>query len=218
MRRMACMIPESPVETGSAAERRLFERLRDETPDEIVAFHSVAWQLPDDKGRPQQGESDFVLAHPGYGVLTLEIKGGSVRYDSQAGKWLTVDKRGESQIKDPARRAQDSSHLLRKALARAARDGGTTASFGYGVAFPDCRVDRRILRPNLPRELVLDHGDVSRVSERVERLFAHCSTATGRRRSAPTASSSSSASSPTRSSYARRSPSSSPRRSASSSA
>ena len=47
MRWMARMIPESPVETESAAERRLFERIRDETPDEVVAFHSVAWQLPD---------------------------------------------------------------------------------------------------------------------------------------------------------------------------
>ena len=81
-RPMARMIPESPVETESAAERRLFERLREETPDELVAFHSVAWQLPGGKGRPEQGESDFVLAHPDYGVLTLEVKGGSVRYDA----------------------------------------------------------------------------------------------------------------------------------------
>ena len=49
------MIPESPVETESNAERRLFERLRDETPDDIVAFHSVAWQLPGKKRPPRAG-------------------------------------------------------------------------------------------------------------------------------------------------------------------
>ena len=114
---MARMIPESPVETESAAERRLFERLREETPDELVAFHSVAWQLPGGKGRPEQGESDFVLAHPDYGVLTLEVKGGSVRYDAQAGRWFTIGKEGESPIKDPAPGSEPATRLPRGALA-----------------------------------------------------------------------------------------------------
>ena len=44
---MARMIPDAPVpETESKAERHLFERLRDDTPDELVAYHSVAWQTP----------------------------------------------------------------------------------------------------------------------------------------------------------------------------
>jgi Nuclease-related domain/PhoH-like protein len=171
---MARMIPEAPLDTGSTAERRLFDRLRDDTPDEVVAFHSVAWQLLDDKGRPEQGESDFVLAHPEFGVITLEVKGGSIRYDAKAGKWFTTGKAGETQLrKDPARQAQSSSHLLRRTLARATRDGGKEISFGHGVAFPDCRMDRRALRTDLPRELVLDHSDVSRLRERLERLFVH---------------------------------------------
>jgi nuclease-like protein/type III restriction/modification enzyme restriction subunit len=170
---MARMIPESPVDTESPAERRLFERLRDATPDEIVAFHSVAWQLPGRNGRPEQGESDFVVAHPNYGVLTLEVKGGSVRYDAQAGKWFTRGKDGESPIKDPVRQASRASHLLARTLARSTRGGGETISFGHAVAFPDCRVERKTLRPDLPRELVVDHADVSRLSERVERLFRH---------------------------------------------
>ena len=49
-----------------------------ETPDELVAFHSVAWQVPGNKGRPEQGEADFVLAHPEEGVLCIEAKGGTV--------------------------------------------------------------------------------------------------------------------------------------------
>jgi hypothetical protein len=34
-------------------------------------------------------------------------------------------------------------------------------------------VERKALRPDLPRELVLDHGDVSRLSTRVDALFRH---------------------------------------------
>jgi len=54
-----------------------------------------------------------------HGVLTLEVKGGTVRYDAQAGKWFTTGKKGESQIKDPGRQARSSSHALGRALARA---------------------------------------------------------------------------------------------------
>jgi len=161
------------MDTESAAERRLFERLRDETPGELVAFHSVAWQVPGRNGRPEQGESDFVLAHPGYGVLTLEVKGGSVRYDARAGRWFSIGKEGESPIKDPVRQASRASHLLARTLARSARGGREAFSFGHAVAFPDCRVERKALRPDLPRELVLDHADVSRLGERVEGLFRH---------------------------------------------
>jgi hypothetical protein len=167
------MIPESPVDTESGAERSVFERLRDETPDEIVAFHSVAWQLPAKNGRPEQGEADFVLAHPDYGVLTVEVKGGSIRYEPQAGAWFTMGKKGESRIKDPGRQARSSSHALSRALARSARGGGEKISFGHAVAFPDCRVPRKALRPDLPRELVLDHGDIARLPERVDALFRH---------------------------------------------
>jgi hypothetical protein len=170
---MARMIPESPVDTESTAERRLFERLRDETPNELVAFHSVAWQLPGRNGRPQQGEADFVLAHPDYGVLTLEVKGGAVRYDAQAGRWFSAGKEGETRIKDPGRQARTSSHALGRALARSARGGGEAISFGHAVAFPDTRVPRKALRPDLPRELVLDHADVTKLPERVDGLFRH---------------------------------------------
>jgi len=165
------MIPEVPVETESTAEHRLFERLRDGTPNEIVAFHSVAWQLPGKNGRPEQGEADFVLAHPDYGVLTLEVKGGTIRYDGKAGAWFTTGKKGESRIKDPGRQARSSSHALGRALARSARGGGEAVSFGHAVAFPDCRIPQKSLRPDLPRELVLDNGDVVHLPDRIEGLF-----------------------------------------------
>src|SRR5436189_173285 len=54
------MIPESPREDAeSGAELRLFERLRDDTSDELVAFHSVAWLVPSDDGRPREDEKDL---------------------------------------------------------------------------------------------------------------------------------------------------------------
>jgi hypothetical protein len=68
------MIPASPREDAeSGAELRLFERHRDDTSNDLVAFHSVAWMVPSDDGRPREGEADFVLAHPTEGGLAAAL-------------------------------------------------------------------------------------------------------------------------------------------------
>jgi hypothetical protein len=172
---MARMIPDQPSsETVSQAERKLFERLRDSTSDEIVAYHGVAWQTPGKGGgRPEQGESDFVLAHPNFGVLTLEVKGGSIRYDAATARWTSTGQADEQRIKDPVAQARRASHLLQRTLSRAKRSGGETVSFGHAVAFPDCRVEGRTLKTDLPRELVLDHGDLARLDQRLGELFRY---------------------------------------------
>jgi hypothetical protein len=171
------MVPSVLAAEGvSRAERRLFERLRDETSDELVAFHSVAWLVPGANGRaPRQGESDFVLAHPDRGVITVEVKGGSVSFDAATGQWRTQGREGEFVIRDPVRQAQRNSHLLRASLARARRDIDERIGFGYAVAFPDTRNTARRLRPDVPREIVIDHRDLDGLEEKVERIFAYWS-------------------------------------------
>jgi hypothetical protein len=170
---MARMIPETPLETDSAAERRVFERLRDETSDDLVAFHSVAWLVPGPGGRPKQGESDFVLAHREHGVLCLEVKGGAIRYDATLGKWFSVGREGEAEIKDPIRQAQRGSFLLRDSLARSKRGIKDRIAFGHAVVFPDTRAAGRTLGPNLPRDLVIDHAGLDQLGDRIQSLFRH---------------------------------------------
>jgi hypothetical protein len=41
------------------------------------------------------------------------------------------------------------------------------------VAFPDARVDVRRLRPDVPREIVLDHSDLARLGDRVASIFRY---------------------------------------------
>lgn len=99
-----------PDEVDSKAERRLFERLRADTSDEIVAFHSVAWLIPGSAGKPKQGEADFVLAHPDFGAVVLEVKGGGIRFDAADGKWFSSGKGAKrgSRIPSPRRGATRS--------------------------------------------------------------------------------------------------------------
>ena len=168
------MIPdELRPDTESQAERRLFDRIRDETSNDIVAFHSVAWLVPGRNGKPRRGESDFVLAHPEHGVVTLEVKGGSIRFDAHAGKWFSGGKEGEFGIKDPLRQAERTSFLLRDSLARARRSGAEGLAFGHAIAFPDTRAGHRALRPDIPREILVVHRDLDKLGEKIDSLFRY---------------------------------------------
>ena len=167
------MIPESLTpDTESTAERRVFERLRDETSEDIVAFHSVAWLVPS-RGRPRQGEADFVVAHPEHGVLALEVKGGAIRFDAEQGKWFSSGRQGEVKIKDPVRQAANASHRLRDLVARSARGAEEGIAFGSALCFPDTRVDAHSLRADLPREIVIDHRELGKLGPKIEAIFRY---------------------------------------------
>ena len=63
------MVPFPMLDTESSAERQLYEGFLEQLDDPYVVFHSVDWVLADRGGRPEQGEADFVIAHPERGVL-----------------------------------------------------------------------------------------------------------------------------------------------------
>jgi hypothetical protein len=166
------MIPETPVEgTVSSAERRLFDHLRDDTDDELVVFHGVAWLTPDDDGKPREGEADFVLAHPRYGALVVEVKGGTISYDAARGRWTSVGRRGEERIKDPFAQARRSMHALIDALQKA--KGRRPINVGYAVAFPDTRAGLKNLKPDAPRQIVIDGVDLTSLNSRIDSIFRY---------------------------------------------
>src|SRR5204862_6906949 len=59
---------------GSPAEALVYRRLREETPDDWFAVHSVG--LTSHRDKPW-AELDFVVIGP-FGVLCLEVKGGRI--------------------------------------------------------------------------------------------------------------------------------------------
>jgi hypothetical protein len=107
--------------------------------------------------------------------VTLETKGGSIRFDARAGKWFSGGKKGEFEIKDPLKQARRASFLLRDSLARSARAGAGAddVALGHAVAFPDTLVGQRPLGPDLRREIVLDHRDVGSLQNKLDHLFEY---------------------------------------------
>jgi bacteriocin biosynthesis cyclodehydratase domain-containing protein len=146
----------------SSAERRLFEAFARELDDEWVVLHHVKWIGNDEFGRPHDGEADFVVAHPYLGVLVLEVKGGRIRFDETTGHFISKDRDGiEYDIGDPFEQAMKSEKTLLQKMRGVSGWPGRRVNFGHAVALPDIIVQAGWLRPNAPREIVIDALDLA---------------------------------------------------------
>ncbi len=146
------LIPSTPRETNSSAERRIFDRLRNafvqnqpferdqdpfarEQQAAFTAFHSLNLTRHAYK---RFGEIDFVIVGPP-GIMVLEVKGGGIACHD--GVWSTRDRSGAlTRLKEsPFRQAELAMHGLRTRL-ESGLPPGIAAQFvwGYGVVFPDC--------------------------------------------------------------------------------
>lgn len=140
------------ADVRSAAERRLFERLRRELGPEWVVLHSLGLVVHQ---RKPWAELDFVLIGPP-GVLCLEVKGGRLR--REAGEWVFIDRHGHEARKTegPFEQAGSASAALRHYLL--AHDGRLRdITVGFAVATPDVVFD--IVGPDIDNELILDSRD-----------------------------------------------------------
>jgi len=82
---MTRMVPTPMLPVQSGAEQQLYDALRDQLPGEFACYHGIEWLHLG--GRPQEGEADFLIAHPELGVLVLEVKGGQLTYDPPSRTW-----------------------------------------------------------------------------------------------------------------------------------
>lgn len=130
---MARMFPQRCSEdTGSAAERKLFDVLRTELSDEWAVLHSLG--IGGHAHKPW-AEIDFVLIGPP-GVYCLEVKGGKVR--REAGSWHFENRHGAVSVKTqgPFEQVGSASAALAAHLfARMPRL--RTSAVGFGVVIPD---------------------------------------------------------------------------------
>lgn len=138
------MIPDvSPDQIGHGSERDVYIALRDQLPDGYRVVHSLPWLRPerDAIDAPlREGEADFVIFHPDYGLLVLEVKGGEEMF-ARGHQWFRKLATGERKIRNPFEQARRNMHALNDAIEE--RTGGRitckTYVYGYAVVFPQGR-------------------------------------------------------------------------------
>jgi hypothetical protein len=168
------MYPERlPYEAESDAERRLFDTFRTEFSDDFVVLWGVRWLAKRRSRGAQDGEADFVVAHPKHGVMVLEVKGGGIKKDAESGRWISTDRAGvEHEIKDPFHQASRSMHALREKLREAESSSRYSYPMCYAVVFPDIFVEED-LGPEAPREIVIDAMKVRSLKQAIIDAFQY---------------------------------------------
>ncbi len=159
----------------SPAERKLFDLFKKHLPDEYSVFHGLLLQAPRPGGGIYDREIDFIIAHPEYGLLCMEVKGGLIQVSGKTGEWTSRDRFGKiHEIKDPFAQIKNACYDIAKVIRES--DALKTYDFStwYAVALPDVDVEED-LGPGSPREIIIDRGDTRPdcIEAGIRRTFAH---------------------------------------------
>lgn len=171
---MARMIPfPMRLDTKSPAEKKLYELFRTQLPDDWIVFHSVSWQARSLKYGARDGEADFVLAHPNFGLLVLEVKGGAIRFDGETGQWYS----NEYAIHDPFEQAKTSKYHLLQVLKELPYWSTHRINIGHAVSFPDVDISysQHMLRLDAPRTIILDKSQTRNIKSWLTDIFYYWS-------------------------------------------
>jgi hypothetical protein len=164
---MTIFYPREALPTSPRSEIKVRERLS--IADDLIVFHSVAWQSRRG-GKQGDGEADFVVLAPDLGILVLEVKGGGIEVIN--GTWFSTGGDGiRRPIKNPFDQAKDSKYALLNFF-KAVDPTLTRYPIVHAVVFPDIEVTQ-LIGLNAPREIVVDRVDLARPMEAIERIFRH---------------------------------------------
>ena len=169
---MAKLFPTlNPADISNPGERTVARALVEHLPNRVEVFHGFNWLRRNRAGTIVEGECDFVLLDSQHGLLFVEVKGGSLVFDGR--EWVRIVRGEERQLnKDPFAQAQrgmyDIVGLVKNQFGRAGDNLPFT--YGFAVAFPDCRIDGQ-LPPSILPELILDAARLRQVDHSIRRIF-----------------------------------------------
>jgi len=115
-------------------------------PDDCLIYHSYCWLRPDrdyDVDALREGEADFVVLDPRFGLLVIEVKGGDIRHRIENDKEIYYrqyrDGRRKDLPKHPFRQASGNLHAIEEILKLKEKPYWFGGCRGYAVALPDSK-------------------------------------------------------------------------------
>lgn len=174
---MATMHPEKLDSLNCTKSELLFyEALKKALPEKCHVFYSVRWITKDTNGQKKQSECDFLVFHPDFGYLTIEVKGGK-SIDINEDTWvieLAPDddlrtKTYRELTRSPYAQSSESMHFFKDYL-QDELECKYPGIFGCAVAFPLYNIDN-ILATDAPREQTIEMRDMQNLGKRINEIF-----------------------------------------------
>ncbi|HAW58971.1 MAG TPA: hypothetical protein DCX03_08190, partial [Bacteroidales bacterium] len=175
---MAKIFPERPPaiirdDLLRSSELKVFTALKS-LPKSYLVFYNTHWQKYDQNYGVYEGEADFIIAHPDKGIIVLEVKGGGIQYNSELDQWHSQDRHGNKhQIKDPVAQGRRNHYKWVEEMERIPGWPDNMVNIWHAVCFPDISIPQgQFLRADLPREQILDKGDLDNIDQAVDQMFS----------------------------------------------
>ena len=169
--------PFLPQETLEDPRRRaeisVYNRLRDQLKDFTVFYH-CPWYDENAPRGSSDGEADFVVAHPHWGFVVLEVKGGIISRDENTRIWRSRNKPGRvHEIKNPVEQALISKHVIFRKLRDAWKGKIPFIRAKHGVVFPDSGRPRRSndLGADLPLDIFAFAEDMDQLGAKIVKIL-----------------------------------------------
>ena len=155
---------------GSRNEATVYQSLKTALTDDYLVLYSVPW-LQERKGRkPIVGEIDFVVINRNKGLITIEVKGGSI--EASPGYWHIRFGDGTlEKIRSPIVQALQSRKIIERSMLKI--PGHDLSQFSTGHCIILANTTSRV--PNLgldaPPEIILYADEMKSINERINSVF-----------------------------------------------
>lgn len=177
---MATLIPDfnktQLSEIESRAEVKVYEAIRQGLPDDYYVFSQVAWILKNEKQQAKDGETDFVICHPNYGYLCIEVKGGGIMFEAVGEKWFSIDHLNQkNSIKNPIEQAKKAKYSILEKLKENPlwkAQGNKKINIGHAVFFPDIKEAAEFVRPDIDEVLIGTCNNLTAIKKWIDQCFA----------------------------------------------
>lgn len=154
------------------SEKEVYYALKTQLPDkDFEVFYSVKWQRKKN-GKIEKSEADFIVTSPKYGILCLEVKGGT-DIEIENGKWHLIDNKGGRYLDEsPYDQAERSMYYFTETFENVnhLRYPGLYAA---GAVFPYYNLNDETISliSDRNRECTIMFKDMSTIGEKVKRMF-----------------------------------------------
>lgn len=165
--------PQLPAGSCTLSEEQFYHACREQLPEKCHVFYSVRWYTTR-QGVREDSECDFLIAHPGYGFLCVEVKGGSgMRIED--GVWYLAEHDGERRLKRSPYAQAEASMYFFKHYYEDECERQFAGVYGCAAAFPNY-VLTAAPHVSAPQETTIDQADMGSLCRRVTEIFQYFQT------------------------------------------
>ncbi len=169
---MARLVPKLNLsEIRNVSERKVATVLVQQLPDSNVVMHSYNWVQCESR-TIIEGECDFLVLDPNYGILFIEVKGGIIKYLPDEEIWVRVPSGGGKfmPIKDPFEQVNRSMYRIVDHVNSNLKCDKFPYTYGYAVMFPD-GIFQGPHPASAQREQIFDANTLNQMQKAVRRVF-----------------------------------------------